>query len=898
MTRTLRFPTHPWILVLFLALPASALAVPVAVSPGGEAAVAEAGSACPTFSWSAEAEAAGYELVVYALEPDGEAAAEPALTRSLPAGVSSWSASGGDCLAPGQSYAWAVRAEGGERGEWSDARFFRVPSRPSIEEVDEALAVLRSYFGEDGVPAGETAAPVEIAERGETETSAAEGARSAASPEGSEASSLSAAPKALTAGASAMRGELPDTTGVTYGVMGVSNSSDGSGLAGDNTAGGADLVLGGAVPAQVTENLWQLDSAGAQTFSFENPSGEMSLLVDGLEVLTGSITGDEITDGTVLFADWSQNGCASGQIPKWDGAAWSCAADDSGSGTATDLDCVECIDAGEIVDGSGSNVDADLLDGIDSTGFASSGHDHFGEAWSGDFVTGLSVTSSTDDGIEGTTEGSFVAGVRGVATAQSGVGVRGENTATSGDPATGVRGTTSSSDGVAVSGEATAATGFTTGVEGRAASPNGTGIFGFVDDGSGQNVGVFGSTASSEGTAGYFTAGNGGLLLAASGSGFDFPGAPLDFTVADDGTVTAGGFVGDGSGLTGVSADDADTLDGVDSSGFFVLSESEVVTGIPAFNGGTSGGSAPFAVDSDSVVANLNADLLDGAEASAFAAAGHDHFGEGWSGSAASGLTVSNASTATASAAVSGLHTASSGVMDGVYGKSGADDGHGVHGEGAGSGFAVGVYGETASFNGAGGLFVHTDGGLLLAANDEEGFSDLEFKVDAQGNVYADGTYRCGQSVNDGGNELTEEELAPCLTDDFPADFAEMLPRGETGLEPGDVLAVDRSGRLVPTTAPYQASVVGVHSTRPSYVGNSRYLEDAGYAPLALTGLVPVKATAENGPVAPGDLLTSSSTAGHAMRADSDAPSGSVIGKALGPLEGSRGKVLMMVVLQ
>jgi hypothetical protein len=48
-------------------------------------------------------------------------------------------------------------------------------------------------------------------------------------------------------------------------------------------------------------------------------------------------------------------------------------------------------------------------------------------------------------------------------------------------------------------------------------------------------------------------------------------------------------------------------------------------SGIPNFNGGLSGSTAPFVVDSTTRVANLNADLLDGADSSAFAAASHTH---------------------------------------------------------------------------------------------------------------------------------------------------------------------------------------------------------------------------------------------------------------------------------
>ncbi len=74
-----------------------------------------------------------------------------------------------------------------------------------------------------------------------------------------------------------------------------------------------------------------------------------------------------------------------------------------------------------------------------------------------------------------------------------------------------------------------------------------------------------------------------------------------------------------------LQAANADTLDGKHENAFFDLSQSETVSGIPAFNGGTSGSTAPFAVDSNYAVSNLNADLLDGQHASAFAGVSHNH---------------------------------------------------------------------------------------------------------------------------------------------------------------------------------------------------------------------------------------------------------------------------------
>jgi hypothetical protein len=59
------------------------------------------------------------------------------------------------------------------------------------------------------------------------------------------------------------------------------------------------------------------------------------------------------------------------------------------------------------------------------------------------------------------------------------------------------------------------------------------------------------------------------------------------------------------SSLTGLTTGD-------DHTQYFNLSQNETVAGQPAFNGGTSGATAPFTVDSTFLVTNLNADVLDG----------------------------------------------------------------------------------------------------------------------------------------------------------------------------------------------------------------------------------------------------------------------------------------------
>jgi hypothetical protein len=137
------------------------------------------------------------------------------------------------------------------------------------------------------------------------------------------------------------------------------------------------------------------------------------------------------------------------------------------------------------------------------------------------------------------------------------------------------------------------------------------------------------------------------------------------------------------------------------------------------------------------------------------------------------------------------------------------------------------------------------------------------------------------------------------------ADFAEMMPAVD-GLEAGDVLVIGPDGRLTLSTEPYQASVAGVYSTRPGFLGGQPVDEElTNHVPLAVVGIVPVKVSAENGPIRPGDLLTTSTIPGHAMLATPIVldghtfyPSGVVIGKALEALDEGTGVIQMLVVLQ
>ncbi|MEZ4620383.1 MAG: hypothetical protein R2867_33430 [Caldilineaceae bacterium] len=74
---------------------------------------------------------------------------------------------------------------------------------------------------------------------------------------------------------------------------------------------------------------------------------------------------------------------------------------------------------------------------------------------------------------------------------------------------------------------------------------------------------------------------------------------------------------------------------------------------------------------------------------------------------------------------------------------------------------------------------------------------------------------------------------------------------------------------------------------------------------MALAGAVPVKVSAENGPIQRGDLLTTADTPGHAMKATPTLVNGlpfytpgTIIGKALGELEAGSGTIIVLIMPQ
>ena len=265
--------------------------VPDGVSPGAADRTAEVEGRCPTFIWNPVPGAAFHELVGYRLPKIPESAdlsaidlsdADQVLYAKVPGSAPAWEPELAECLASGGNYVWFVRAiyreeegEVVEASEWSFGRYFSISSMPSAGEVEEALRVLRRYSGHQVDPEG-------------LKTESADTMRAAPSRRVDVPQQVQ---KSVASAKTAIKGTVPDTTGETYGVVGISNSPDGAGVAAANSNGGPDLVLDGSAGHQpdtlVSESGIDRPWDTAQTFNIQNSAGAgMTLQENGVEVLT------------------------------------------------------------------------------------------------------------------------------------------------------------------------------------------------------------------------------------------------------------------------------------------------------------------------------------------------------------------------------------------------------------------------------------------------------------------------------------------------------------------------------------------------------------------------------------------------------------------------------------
>ena len=124
-------------------------------------------------------------------------------------------------------------------------------------------------------------------------------------------------------------------------------------------------------------------------------------------------------------------------------------------------------------------------------------------------------------------------------------------------------------------------------------------------------------------------------------------------------------------------------------------------------------------------------------------------------------------------------------------------------------------------------------------------------------------------------------------------------------VEAGMVVSIDPANpsKLALSTRAYDRRVAGIISgaggVKPGMVMSQEGTLADGKHPVALSGRVYCWVDAAPGAIEPGDLLTTSSTPGHAMKAaDAAKAQGAIIGKAMTGLKEGRGLVLVLVTLQ
>jgi len=163
------------------------------------------------------------------------------------------------------------------------------------------------------------------------------------------------------------------------------------------------------------------------------------------------------------------------------------------------------------------------------------------------------------------------------------------------------------------------------------------------------------------------------------------------------------------------------------------------------------------------------------------------------------------------------------------------------------------------------------------------------YNLDVSGGLHAD-------TIN--ANTVTGNNITAVYQD-----LAEWVPASES-IDAGTVVVIspDATNEVSPSSHAYQTSVAGVVSDRPGLLLG---VGSASKAKIATTGRVKVKVDARQGAIRRGDLLVTSDRRGVAMKSQPVSVGGieihrpgTLVGKALEPLESGEGEILVLLSLQ
>ena len=134
-------------------------------------------------------------------------------------------------------------------------------------------------------------------------------------------------------------------------------------------------------------------------------------------------------------------------------------------------------------------------------------------------------------------------------------------------------------------------------------------------------------------------------------------------------------------------------------------------------------------------------------------------------------------------------------------------------------------------------------------------------------------------------------------------DYAEGFNVTEpAAIGPGSVLIIDPAhpGKLALSRGPYDPKVAGIVAGANGLSSGVRLGAGEFDHDVALAGRVYCNVDARDSGIEPGDLLTTSATPGHAMKAlEHERAHGAILGKAMERMEqGKTGQILVLVSLQ
>lgn len=208
-------------------------------------------------------------------------------------------------------------------------------------------------------------------------------------------------------------------------------------------------------------------------------------------------------------------------------------------------------------------------------------------------------------------------------------------------------------------------------------------------------------------------------------------------------------------------------------------------------------------------------------------------------------------------------------------------------------------------------LFGDLSGGGEIQVNRADGGTGVSIKGDVGGAGYltirnsstASSVITLDGQDSDGYGRITTQVLEITGGSDLSENF-DVTSQNDTP-KPGMIVCIDPAspGHLIVNSKAYDRTVAGIMSgaggVKPGMLMGQIGSIANGKYPIALTGRVYCLADASNGPIQPGDLLTTSEMLGHAMKVTDHARAqGAIIGKAMSRLDERTGLVLVLVSLQ